>query len=101
MNNEHKCLYRRRCRICNLPYKKALEFCKNGSYITRQCWCGVHFIKDGVYKILTEDKGVVENPEVIEGMDEDDWCVVEITVEGRHAIEMAEADKENQEEDEE
>lgn len=65
----------------NLGYEDALRYCENGAYITRLDWNGFHYMEGGVYKIMTKEGIILENPKSIYDKDKDDWCVVEITME--------------------
>lgn len=65
----------------NLKYEDALRCCENGDYITRLDWNGFHYMEGGVYKIMTKEGIILENPKSIYDKDKDDWCVVEITME--------------------
>ena len=67
--------------INNLTYEEALVHCKSGAYITRPEWNGFHYIEDDAYKIMLKEGIVLENPNEIQGKGENDWCVVEITME--------------------
>lgn len=65
----------------NLSYEQALEYAKQGAYITRPDWNGFHYIEDGVYKIMLKEGYILENPNEVYSRGENDWCVVEITME--------------------
>ena len=67
--------------VNNLTYEEALIHCKSGAYITRPEWIGFHFIENGVYKIMLKEGTIIENPNEIYGKSENDWCVVDITME--------------------
>jgi len=65
----------------NLTYEEAMVHCKTGAYITRPDWNGFHFIENGVYKIMLKEGIILENPVDIQGKGDNDWCVVDITLE--------------------
>ena len=67
--------------INNLSYEEALIHCKSGAYITRPEWNGFHYMEGDDYKIMLKEGIVLENPKEIQGKGENDWCVVEITME--------------------
>ncbi len=70
----------------NLRYEDALRHCKSGAYITRPEWNGFHYMEGGVYKIMLKEGIILENPKEIYGKGEDDWCVVDITMEALKII---------------
>ena len=65
----------------NLSYEEALKHCKQGAFITRPEWNGFHYIENGIYKILLKEGYILEEPREIFGKEENDWCIVEITME--------------------
>lgn len=65
----------------NLTFEEAYERCKQGAYITRPEWNGFHYMEGGVYKIMLKEGYILEEPKEIQGKEENDWCVVEITLE--------------------
>ena len=65
----------------NLTYDEALIHCKSGAYITRPEWSGFHYIENGIYKIMLKEGIIIEKPKEIFGKSENDWCVVDITIE--------------------
>ena len=67
--------------INNLSYDEALERCKQGAFITRPEWNGFHYIENGMYKIMLKEGYILEEPREVFGKEENDWCVVEITME--------------------
>ena len=67
--------------INNLTYEEALVHCKSGAYITRPEWNGFHYIEGDDYKIMLKEGIILENPKEIYGKSENDWCVVDITME--------------------
>lgn len=67
--------------INNLRYEDALRHCENGAYITRPEWNGFHYMEGGTYKIMLKEGIIIENPKEIYGKGENDWCVVDITME--------------------
>lgn len=70
----------------NLSYEEALIHCKRGAYITRPSWNGFHYIENNVYKIMLKEGYILENPKEIQGKGENDWCVVDITLEALHIM---------------
>lgn len=70
----------------NLSYEEALERAKHGAFITRPEWNGFHYIENGMYKIMLKEGYILEEPKEIYGKEENDWCVVEITMEALKII---------------
>lgn len=69
-----------------LTYAEAKEQIKQGYYVTRPEWEGVHYEMAGKYRILLKDGTVIKpTEEEIWDKDKNDWMVVAITKEAVYA----------------